>query len=402
VATDGHTARNDRGSNRPVSRKPGTVHTVLFAFLAALAALTISSAGRAEEKPHPLVISLDQFGIPKGLFPNSRPFACFHVHVAGTRLFWLDSTHIFVAFTTNLPCTARSGSEPASIRGIVFDKSGTKIATRDWPVQDDLTLFAGPGGSIVVWQGSRLEFFDSHLKPIDSGELSEKPKGIWVTPLRRTIPLLSADGRNFEFYGANPLKLMNTIALDQSSEINAVTDWVPGDERVAGSRCKDKSIYTCTKILVVTPDSNFLSPDGAPWSYEETDKPISLQPIGFLDSTHLLVLRQDKNFFHSPQLLIVGPTGARISVPGVGYNYTAHDLVGVAGNRFALEFFAQGMCEDCIAGRRFVVGEIDAHKFLFEKNGSPYFSRAELCPDGKSIAILDNDAISIYALPATN
>ena len=334
------------------------------------------------------------------MFPNNRPFACFHVHLAGTRLFWLDANHIFVAFTTNPPCTVKIDQESPTIRGIIFDRSGTKIASRDWPTLDALTLFAGPGGSIVVWKGNRLEFFDGHLHPIDSGELSEKPKGIWVTPTRRTIPLLSADGRNFEFYGANPLKLLTTIALDQSSEINAVTDWVPGDERVAGSLCKDKSAYTCTKVLVVTPDANFISPEGAPWSYEEADKPVSLQPIGFLDATHLLISRQDKNFFHTPQLFIVRPTGAKILVPSVGYTYTVHGLIGVADNRFALEFYAQGMCEDCIAGRRFVVGDMDAHKYLFEKNGSPYFSRAELSPDGKSIAILDNGAISIYELPA--
>ncbi|MBV8671883.1 MAG: hypothetical protein JOZ33_00495 [Acidobacteriaceae bacterium] len=370
-------------------------HSALLAILF----LAISIAA-AEDKSRPIIIPLQQFGVPKGLFPNTRPFTCFHVHAAGTRLFWVDSKHIFVAFTTNPPCTVRSDSEPPSIRGIVFDRSGAKIASRDWAVQDDLTVFAGPDGSIVLWKGNRLEFFDTHLKPIDSGELSEKPKGIWVTPLRHTIPLLSADGRNFEFYGANPLKLLTTIALDQSTEINAVADWVPGDERVAGSRCTDKSIYSCTKILVVTPDANFIAPDGAPWSYQETDKPVSLQPIGFLDSTHLLISRQDKNFFHSTQLFIVRPTGAKIPVPGVGYSYIPHDLIGVAGNRFALEFLAQGMCEDCIAGRRFVVGEMDAHKFLFEKNGSPYFSRAELSPDGKSIAILDDDSISIYALPA--
>jgi hypothetical protein len=378
----------------------GKATSFCAALLALAGALALFSlAARAEDRSHPVVIPLDPFGIPRGLFPSTRPFACFHVHLAGTRLFWLDSNHLFVAFTTNPPCTVRSEQEPASIRGIVFDRSGTRIASRDWPAQEDLTLFAGPGGSIVVWKGSRLEFYNEHLKATDSGELSEKPKGIWVTPMRHTIPLLSADGRNFEFYGANPLKLLTSIALDQSTEVNGVKDWVPGDERVAGSLCRDKSIYTCTKILIVTPDANFISPDGAPWSYEETDKPIALEPIGFLDPTHLLISRQDKNFFHTPQLLIVRPNGAHTPVPGVGYTYTVHDLIGVSGNRFALEFYAQGMCDECIAGRRFVVGEIDAHKYLFEKNGSPYFSRAELSPDGKSIAILDNNAVSIYALP---
>ena len=397
MANEGHTAGTDHGADPQFLRLRRASRAAIFALLALV---LFSSSARADDKSKPFVISLEQFGIPKGLFPTTRPFACFHVHLAGTKLFWLDSTHIFVAFTTNPPCTTRSDSEPPNIRGIVFDKSGTKIASRDWPAQDDLTLFAGPGGSIVLWRGNKLEFFDAELKATDSGELSEKPKGIWVTPLRRTIPLLSADGRNFEFYGANPLKLISTIALDQSSEINAVTEWVPGDQRVAGSLCKDKSAYTCTKILVVTPDANFIQPEGAPWSYEETDKPVSLQPIGFLDPTHLLISRQDKNFFHSPQLFIVRPNGARTPLPGVGYTYTVHDLIGVADNRFALEFYAQGMCEDCIAGRRFVVGDMDAHKFLFEKNGSPYFSRADLSPDGKSIAILDNNTISIYALPA--
>ena len=68
---------------------------------------------------------------------------------------------------------------------------------------------------------------------MDSGELAEKPKGLYATPARGTIPLLSADGRNFEFYGVGPLKLLTTIPIDRSTEVNAVEDWMPGDERVA-------------------------------------------------------------------------------------------------------------------------------------------------------------------------
>jgi hypothetical protein len=359
-------------------------------------------AVHAEDKPKPTIISLEPFGLPRGLFVTVRPFTCFHEHAAGTRLFWLDSSHIFLAFTTNPPCTFRSHSESETLRVLVFDKTGAKIASHDWPLEDDLTLFAGPNHSIVLWKANRLEFLDAHLQTIETGELDEKPKGLWVTPTRRTIPLLSADGRNFEFYGVSPLRLLNTIAIDQSTEANSVEDWVPGDERVAGSRCKDKSTFACTKILVLTPDANFLAPDGVPWSYEETEKPILLRPIGFLDSTHLLILREDKNFFHSPQILILRPDGSKTLLSNPASQMYLRGLAGVAdgGNRFALEYCTEGSDEGCIGFKRFVVEEIDRKKTLFEKSGSSAFSHAQLSPDGKSIAVLDNGALTIYPLAA--
>jgi hypothetical protein len=356
---------------------------------------------RAADQPNgrPLIIPLVPFGMPKALFAGSRPFTCFHEHTAGTRMFWLDDDHIFVAFTTNRPCTVRSQEEDSNLRGIVFDTSGAKLASRDWPLVTGFNLFAGPDHALILRRGSKLQFLDSHLQTIESGELAESPRGMWVTPARRTIPLLSADGRNFEFYSAVPLKLLTTIALDQSSEANAVPSWIPGDERVAGSRCTDKSVFSCNKILILTSDANFLAPDGAPWSYEETEKPTSLQVVGFIDSTHLVITREDKGFFHSAQLLIVRPNGSKTQLPNAGSSFSPHRIAGVAGSRFGMEFDAPGPCDECIVARRFVVAEVDSRKFLFEKSGSPYFSYSELSPDGKRLAILDNNALTLYPLP---
>ncbi len=373
-----------------------------FALLLLSASVVVPYAGSAEDKPKPIIISLEPFGIPKAFFSGSLMHGCFHLHAAGTRLFWLDSSHIFVAFTTNPPCTFRSHSEPENLRSLVFDSTGAKIAAHDWSLKEDLALFAGPNQSIVVWKGSKLEFLDAHLQTVETGELAEKPKGLWVTPGRRTIPLLSADGRNFEFYGASPLRLLTTIAIDQSTEANAVEDWVPGDERVAGAHCRDKSAYTCNKILVLTPDANFLSPDGAPWSYDESDKPVALHPIGFLDSTHLLILRQEKKLFHSPEVFIVRPGNSKTPLPSPGGQLDLHGIAGVAagGNRFALEYCSEGEEGECYPYKKFIVEETDRKKPLFEKSASSVFSHAQLSPDGKSIAVLDNGAVTIYPLSA--
>ena len=214
------------------------------------------------------------------------------------------------------------------------------------------------------------------------------------------MALLSSDGRNYEFYGAGPMRLLDTISLDATDEVRAIKEWVAGDERIAGSRCTDKSPYSCTKIVVQTPDSKFLEPDGAPWSYSETEKPVSLQPVGFLDSTHLIISRQDKNFFHGPQMLIVTPTGARIQLPSLGEFYPRR-LVGIAGDgaRFGMEMYALGGCADCIVANFFVVAEPDARKFLFERRGTPYMSAGELSPDGRWMAILDEGSVTMYPLP---
>jgi hypothetical protein len=375
--------------------------TIALSLVAVLASLSASLFAQAQEKPKPLIIPLAPYGMPKNLFSMNRTLSCFHLHSAGTRLFWLDADHIFVAFTTNPPCTFKSGSDEAGLRAIVFDKSGTKIASRDWPLEGSFTLFAGPDHMIVLWKGSRLDLLDDHLQTVESGELAARPKGLYVTPARRTIPLLSADGHNFEFYGVNPLKLLTTIAVDQSTEINAVEDWTPGDERVAGTHCKDKSAFTCSKIFVLTADANFLQRDGAPWSYEEVEKPVMLEPVGFLDSTHLVISRQEKGLFHGPQAFIVRPDGSKTLLPNPGGPFNIRDIAGIAadGSRFGLEYIAVADCPDCIAARRFVVEEIDSKKFLFEKYGSPYFSHFELSPDGKSAAVLDDGVIGIYPLP---
>jgi hypothetical protein len=353
----------------------------------------------AEKPGKPLVIWLQRFGIPKGLFGSSGPMLCLHQHVVGTRLFWLDRTHLFVAFTTNPPCTFHSDSEPAMLRGLVFDTTtGIEVASHDWPVGADLTVFAGPGHSVVIKEGSTLEFLNEQLKKSESGALDEAPKGLWPTPRRRTLALLSSDGREYEFYGAGPLRLLDTISLDETDEVRAIPEWVAGDERIAGSRCADKSPYSCTKILVLTPDAKFLEPDGAPWSYEETQKPVSLQPVGFLDATHLIISREDKNFFNSMQMLIVTPNGSRTQLPPLGELYPRR-IAGIAGSRFGMEMYAIGACTDCIVANFFAVVEPDEKKFLFEKRGSPYMSAGELSPDGKWMAILDNDAVTLYPMP---
>ena len=355
---------------------------------------------RAEKAGKPLVIRLEPFGIPRGLFVGGGPMLCLHQHAAGTRLFWLDATHLFVAFTTNPPCTFHSNTEPSTLRGLVFDTTtGIEVAHHDWPTDANLSVFAGPANSVVIKQGSRLEFLNLQLKKTESGELDDAPKGLWSTPRRRTLALLSSDGREYEFYDAGPLRLLDTISLDATDEVRAIPDWVAGDERIAGSRCTDKSLYSCTKILVLTPDTKFLDPDGAPWSYQETEKPVSLQPVGFLDARHLIISRENKNFFASAQMLIVTPNGSRIQLPSIGELYPRR-IVGIAGERFGLEMYALGGCADCIVANFFAVAEPDTRKFLFERRGSPYMSAGELSPDGKWMAILDNNAVTLYPMPA--
>lgn len=376
-----------------------------IALLALLVLFVPSLYAQQQSLPKPTVIPLEPFDLPRGFFSLNRPMLCFHDHPTGTRLFWLDETHVFVAFTTTRPCTRRAEEEPLALRALVFDTSGRNISNRTWTIGDSFGVFPGPNHSVIVKRGSRLDMLNQHLQTTESGELAEKPKGMWVTPRHRTIPLLAADGHNFEFYTTDPLKQLSTIALDSTSEINAVKEWTPGDERVAGSLCHDrsvfqKSIYTCTKILVLTAETNFLKPDGAPWSYEETDKPVWLQPVGFLDATHLVITREERGLFHSMQMFIVRPNGAKLPLPAIG-SLEPSKIVGATedGTRFGIEFNAPGNCEDCVAAKIFTVTEPDSHQFLFEKEGTPYLSQGELSPDGKWMAILDNGAVALYPIP---
>lgn len=371
----------------------------LFALLSLIASPVIARPATGPGKP--LEIKLAPFGIPKGLFASNRPFTCFHMHPAWAKLFWIDSDHVFVAFTINPPCTFGSSADPVILRAIVFDTAGNKIASNDWPLSENMSFFPAPGDNVVVRRGNKLQFLNDRLEPGESAEFDQSPKGVWVTPHRRTIPLLTRDGVNFEFYSASPLKLISTISLDQSSDVKSVMHWVPGDERIAGSRCTDKSIFTCNKILVVTPDANFIRPDGAPWSYEETEKQVALSPIGFLDPDHLVISRLYKGFFHGEELLVVTPKGARIPLPKIDFGFDTHGIIGATpdGTRFALELDKEGPCDDCVAAKSFIVVDSEAKKFLFERVASAYFSGAELSPDGKRMAILDDSKLTLYPLP---
>jgi hypothetical protein len=49
----------------------------------------------------------------------------------------------------------------------------------------------------------------------------------------------------------------------------------------------------------------------------------------------------------------------------------------------------------------FAVAEPDAKKFLFERRASPYMSAGELSPDGKWMAILDDDTVTLYPMPGS-
>lgn len=365
----------------------------------ALAALP-AWAGKKQDF-HPFVIPLKPYGIPKGLFSNIS-FGCLHEHSAGTRMFWLGPDRIFVAFTTNSPCTFHSHEKSGEVRAMIFDTRGNVLATHTWPVNaGDLNIFPGPGNTVIFRHDTRIDVFGPNLETLESGELDQNPRGLWVTPHRQTIPLLTADGRYFEFYQPDPLNQVATIALDQNTEANAVKEWVPGDERVAGSYCAGKSQYTCSKIIVLTSDARFLSPDGEPWTFEENDRPVSLKPIGFLDSRHLIVVREERGFFHSSKLLIVRPNGSTTPIPSAGVGSFVDRIVGVTADtsRFALEFLSPGNCDECIADRFFSVVDQDGGKLVFEASGSPYFSDGGMSPDGKSFALLDGSAITIYPLP---
>jgi hypothetical protein len=369
----------------------------LFLRLGLLAFAIASVGGRAEEKSKPFVLALKSYGIPDGLFVSRNPFGCLHERPAATSMFWLDGSHIFVAFTTDIPCGGKSQS-PERLRAIVFDTTGARIASRDWPVEGELDLFAGPDHTIVLRQGVSLQFVDDHLQIVDTGKFDESPKEFWVTPEGRTMPILSADGQDFEFYGIRPLKLVSTIGLGQSAESKSVIDWIPGDERVAGARCREKETFSCNKILVLTADVNFLAADGAPWSYEEANQAVSLRPISFLDSTHLLISRTEKKLFHGGDLAVITPDGSKAILPNAGTGLRPHKTIGVAGSRFGLEY-TPDHCDACDGAKGFTVIDLVSRKVLFKKLGSAYFSRSQLSPDGKSMAILDNGAIDIYPLP---
>jgi len=363
-------------------------------FLLLVSLLLMHTLGAVAESEKPsLVIPLEPEGAPKELFANKF---CSHFR-GSTSLFWLTADRVAVAFTTEKPCSKEAGTPSNMVRVVVFDLSGKKIASQDWKIEEHFGLVRGPGGTLVVSHGSKIQFFDPQLHEVESGQFDTPPSDLFETPFGRTLPVLTDKGNSVEFYTIQPLKLASTLSRQNLPGASELQIKAAGDERAAAAACTGRTALSCTKVQVIIPEANFSLPNGQPWAYEEPGKKVDLNPIGFLSDGELLIHREG---LIGDAVLLSKSDGSTTPLPQAKGLPRPVQMVGVApgGKRFALEAGGDPMVSSSY-DKHFVVVDLDKPKALLEKTGSLKGGEGAMSPDGKWFAIMDKAELSFYPLP---
>jgi hypothetical protein len=368
-------------------------------FLLLVSLLFIYSLGAVatSEKPS-LVIPLESEGAPKELFVSKPGITCLHGFRGWTGLFWLTVDRIAVAFTTEKPCNKEAGTSSNTVRVVVFNLNGKKVASQDWKVEERFVVVRGPVGTLVVSRGNKVQFFDPELHEVESGQFDALPSALFETPFGRTLPVLTDKGNIVEFYSIQPLKLVSTLSRQSLPRASELDIEAAGDERAAAAACSGRTALSCNRIQVLVPEANFALPNGQPWAYEEPGKKVDLDPIGFLSDGELLIHRDA--FFSSGEVLLSKSDGSATPLPQAKGLPRPVRMVGVApgGKRFSLEAGGDPTVSNNYA-KHFVVADVDKPKALLEKIGSAFGGAGGMSPDGKWFAFMDKAELRLYPLP---
>lgn len=363
-----------------------------FLLLVPLLLMHAFGAVAESEKPS-LVIPLEPEGAPKELFTNKF---CNHFR-GSTSLSWLTADRVAVAFTTERPCSKEALTPSNMARVVIFDLSGKKIASQDWKIEEHFAIARGPGGTLVISHGSKLQFFDPQLHEVESGQFDTPPSGLFETPFGRTLPLLTEKGNSVEFYTIEPLKLVSTLSRQSLPAGSDFHIRAAGDERAAAVACAGRTALSCNRIQILIPEANFSLPNGQPWSYQEPEKKVDLNPIGFLSDSELLIHREG---LIGEGVLLSKSDGNTTPLPQAKGLPRPVTMVGVApgGKRFALEAGGDPVVASNY-NKHFVVVDLDKPKAILEKSGSAFGGEGGMSPDGKWFAIMDKAELSLYPLP---
>jgi hypothetical protein len=374
--------------------------------IATIFAVVVGCAfGRDKVSPR-TIVDLGPFGIPEDFFRDIK--YCQHERNGVRSLFWLDANQVVFAFSTNPTCPSASGEITASIRVMLFQFTGEKLASRDvpydpensgirtWPVDG---VYAGPDNTVVVCtlkidRTSRLSLLSKNLEPIQELNLPFGTSCEGVTSEHHWIMLETSgenSGDDHTYYSGLPLApvAMFYVARNESILRNV------GEMKVA-------LVDASNEIGVRKAGNSF-------WSYIEPKKDHDLTVLDWLADGSLLVESRRRSNDKDNQAFVLSPEGIRIDLPRMPPPYRAVKSFGFSVESSRIAIGGHYVNEACVSLRevlpvhcsekhRLFVLDEKAGKIILERPLHGY-ARAALAPDGHHIAVLDDDKLLVYLLP---
>ncbi len=387
---------------------------ITAAFFAILPAL-------AQQKPQSqLTIDLKPLGAAPDLFADSGDSK--YQQRGVINVFWLDNDHFAAAFSTSHRWSSTQKPEPLHVRLIVFDLQGKQLHTREWEFGAEgpdgamtLDLTPGPDGSILAIHKSSSEgkIPDGDFVQVLNADTSLR-QDFYIPATSAWVPSVMPDaGLVLETYYANhqsaltwwsgkPLKA--SPKLDLPSSRNETLAGPPG----VAARADCANSILCSGVRVYqtqNAQAEKTSPGFPGWFYTLPSPDLVPLPRVFLSPTSLVVeLRQTEG--KQSDLILAGAGGTHSPLPAIPHGSQVVSVTSVSGDgrRFTLAASGEvGICGVfdiwCNQRGQALVIDVPANRIVFQQEVSAAGGTSSLSPDGRHLAILDRDKLSVYPVP---
>ena len=365
----------------------------------------------AEQKRQPeTIIELRPLGAASDLFAGNTDNSKYEKRGVLSAL-WLGSDRVAVAFSTNPRYGKSEAPEPLHMRLLIFDRSGKQQSSREWnfaatgPEGDaTLDIEPGPDDSILaihdtptppgaVPEGNFIQVLnpDTSLRQDFYVPATSIYAPAWPSATDLVLEQFFADKHiALSYYSGHPLASHAVVQAPPSAG-----DILVGPKEVARKVCPAKS--QCTGI-------NVHRSDGTYWLYANTSPEIVPVPRAFLDASSLLIELRHKD--KAGPLIVAHVDGSQTQLPALPGGLEVAGVTGVSSNgqRFSIEAAGEnGLCGAfdffCTERARVFVIDVPTSHIVFEESLSINGGQTALSPDGHHLAILDHNALSIYAVP---
>jgi hypothetical protein len=373
-------------------------------------------AAHPQQKPPPqLAIDLKPLGAAPDLFADQSGSK--YQQRGLVSVFWLDDAHLAAAFSANRRWSASPQPEPLRVRLIIFDLQGKQLHSRDWNIGSEgpegaatLDLAPGPDNSILAIHQSNSagKIPEGDFVQVLNADATLR-QDFYVPATSNWVPsALPEGGLVLENYYANR---HSVLAWWSGKPLKAgpKLDLPPGkEETLAGppgtaARADCANPKLCFDVQVFSPHPS--QPGKPTWTYSLPQPGMVPVPVVFLSSAALVVelRREDEK---QAELVVAHPHGETAPLPALPHGFEILGVAGVSrdGGRFAVVGTADaGLCGTfnlwCSERGETLVFDVPSNRIVFLQGISAHGGASSLSPDGKRLAILDRDKLTVYALP---
>ncbi len=416
----------EREASNPLKRQLWRVILAAFALILMVPPARTqqgsASPKSAQEKPK-VSIDLRPLGVAPDLFVDLSDTK--YAQRAIATVFWLDNNRLAVAFSTTHRWSSSEKPEPLQVRLIVFNSSGQQLNERAWDLgsegpeaETNLQISVGPDNAILVVHGTIAQAPGAGRIPEGDFIQVLNPdaslrQNFYVPASSASVVGSASDSRlllqtfyadkhtSLAWWAGNPLKSEATLNLPPGSE-----ETLAGPGVAARTICANQdSVSAALGVKPLCTGIRIFRPGGPPWILFSPSPELSPVPRTFLRPTALLVEMRDsdgkvKGWF------IAHPDGTQTQLPPLPKSLEAFTVSGVSadGNRFSIDTGGEaGLCGAlklfCRDTGSAMVIDVSANRIVSEEPLSIYGSQSTLSPDGKQLATLDRNKLTIYDLP---